>query len=206
MGRQIELVKKNRRTGEVRINPPTPDSHPIAIGGQERLHPLTNFIFPETRKDLGQDAELLDFRLRQTIINMTAFNVPRAEIATLMRVSVEELEKTYGHELQTGQRQLEVNLENKVVDLALYSPDPRVAHKASMDLLRHKFGWREAAPKGGAGGGININAERVVFHLPQQVEAAEWQKQADAFRQSLVAPSDPEGVLKLGVDKLKEKD
>lgn len=197
MGKEIKLLKKNLMKNEASLVP---------IGGTRAPKvPHNNFFFPESQTDLQQDDELLAWRLRQTIINMVAFGVPKEEIATLMQISTPDLEKAYPHELQTGGRQLEVNLENNLVNLALYSPDPRVAHKASLDLLRHKFGWREASPRGGNGVSVNVSGKgntQVVFHLPDQVTAEEWQKGADTFRRALTINSTPEDALKEGVDKL----
>jgi len=203
MPKEISLLKKNRTANKVELNLPQvidlPEKKPAKP--LAKLNDLRNFYLPDLRDDLIGDPELLDYRLRQTIINMVAFGIPLADIATLMRMPPEAIQEQYGHELNTGLRQLEVNLENKVVDLALHSPDPRVSHKASMDLLRHKFGWREAAPRGGSGSNVNIRADSVVFHLPEQVSAADWQAQADKFRESLIIPQTPEAVIRIGVDK-----
>jgi hypothetical protein len=200
MGKEVSLLKKNRLKNKMELNTqPVDSTQEIERRVPEKLQGMSNFYFPDARDDLMGDMELLDYRLRQTIINMVAFGVPLADIATLMRMSPEQVKTQYGHELTTGARQLEVNLENKVVDLALHSPDPRVSHKASMDLLRHKFGWKEASPRGNPS--VSIRAESVVFHLPEQVSAEAWQAQADKFRGSLIDSHLPEEAMKEGVDK-----
>lgn len=130
----------------------------------------------ESDRELLEDPQLLDFRIRETICQMVMWGTPPEDIALLMRISPEELTQKYGHELATGKRQMEVNLGGRLYDIAMTSGDHSASIRATTILLQNKAGWQ---PPAKAGGGINapggtVNIKAVQFVLPERASPEQW--------------------------------